>query len=395
VRHVHVKDSLPQPFGKFDHTLVAPGQGNFPLRETLTLLARAAFPGVVSLEWEKYWIPTLPPLVSVLPAWSKLVAEFCSPVTSTGPREPELLLQCRFDDARIVPAAGPYFHGAAEQYEDIEFSGPSSCSRGLGDPTPAFPRLGRFRIYYEGGTARQRFARVVPDEVDPRRRVLRFSLSEPNVTIHWPTGPQHKSRVQTEIYGNTELREFYQTVRLRLLPDAAKVKQYPAKIDWFTLMEFWNHAGWTDERYPFRFGFHLVKPDPAPGTDLFFATAAQHQVDAKTYVDVWHRVNTALPVPFGTWLSVEIYFREGDRDHGRFFAAVTPDGGPRTVLFDVKDTTHHPENPAPTGMKQFSPLKLYTSAELVDFVKAQGSALEVDWADLEIWTGRTPEDVAR
>ena len=52
---------------------------------------------------------------------------------------------------------------------------------------------------------------------------------------------------------------------------------------------------------------------------------------------------------------------------------------------------HHPENPTPTGVKQFSPLKLYTSGELVDFCKAHGRAVEIDWDDLKIWQGRTPE----
>jgi hypothetical protein len=143
----------------------------------------------------------------------------------------------------------------------------------------------------------------------------------------------------------------------------------------------------------FRFGFHLVKPDAAPGTDLFFGTGSQHQVDAKTFVDVWHEINERVPVPFGRWMTIETHFVEGNEATGRFYAAMTPDGGPRTVLFDIHHTTHHPANPAPTGLKQFSPIKLYTSAELVDWLKSRGLALEIDWDELELWQGRTPETV--
>ncbi len=90
---------------------------------------------------------------------------------------------------------------------------------------------------------------------------------------------------------------------------------------------------------------------------------------------------------------LRIYFQEGDASTGRFYAAVTPKGGAHTVLFDVRGPTHHPDNPAPTGLKQFSLLKLYTSGELVDWLKARGSACEIDWDDLEIWQGRTPETI--
>ena len=395
VRHVHVKDSVAQAWDKLPYTYVAPGCGEFPLSATLDLLAEAGFEGVVSLEWEKQWHPSLAPLDTVLPAWNQATAAHRRPSPRSSTPHPTLLLKPDFDRTHIAPAAGPYFHGAREQYADIVSSGPTACTAGLGEPTPDFPRLGKFRVYYEGGDETQRFARIVTDDTDPQNRVLRFNLTEPNVTIRWPDGDQHKSRVQTELYGNIELRDFFLSVRLRFRPDVAKLKTYPGKIDWFTLMEFWNHAGWTDEPFPYRFGFHLVKPDPAPGTDLFFATASQHQVDAKTYKDVWHAENLAVPVPYGVWLKLEIHFEEGDADSGRFYAAVTPAGGKRTVLFDVRGFTHHPENPAPTGMKQLSPLKLYTSAEVVNFLRAQGSALELDWDDFEFWTGRAPEDVVR
>eukprot|EP01035_Chromulina_nebulosa_P001791 gene1791-2414_t len=42
---------------------------------------------------------------------------------------------------------------------------------------------------------------------------------------------------------------------------------------------------------------------------------------------------------------------------------------------------------------KFSPPKLYTSSEVVDFLKDQGAAPELDGDDCELWNGRTPEDL--
>ncbi len=66
VRHVHVKDSVTVADGKYD--LVLPGRGEFPMRELRRLLDDAQWRGVVSLEWEKGWMPHLPPLRDALAA---------------------------------------------------------------------------------------------------------------------------------------------------------------------------------------------------------------------------------------------------------------------------------------------------------------------------------------
>jgi len=66
VRHVHYKDSLSAPVGESDYRYVLPGFGEFPTHELLQLLARDAYHGGVSLEWEKLWHPNLRDLVEVL-----------------------------------------------------------------------------------------------------------------------------------------------------------------------------------------------------------------------------------------------------------------------------------------------------------------------------------------
>lgn len=66
VRHVHVKDSVTAADGKYD--LVLPGRGEFPMAELRRVLDAAQWRGVVSLEWEKGWVPHLPPLREALTA---------------------------------------------------------------------------------------------------------------------------------------------------------------------------------------------------------------------------------------------------------------------------------------------------------------------------------------
>jgi sugar phosphate isomerase/epimerase len=70
VRHIHVKDSASKPEDiTRPYAYVLPGAGGFPFTDLEALLVRDHYHGVVSLEWEKFWHPTLPPLEDALAAW--------------------------------------------------------------------------------------------------------------------------------------------------------------------------------------------------------------------------------------------------------------------------------------------------------------------------------------
>jgi len=68
VAHVHVKDSVGVPSAKHPFTYVLPGEGEFPFAPLLAALRADGFAGAVSLEWEKLWHPSLPPLDAALAA---------------------------------------------------------------------------------------------------------------------------------------------------------------------------------------------------------------------------------------------------------------------------------------------------------------------------------------
>jgi sugar phosphate isomerase/epimerase len=65
VVHVHVKDSVSRPSARHPFTYVLPGDGEFPAA-ALTARLRDGFAGPVSLEWERWWHPYLPPLAEAL-----------------------------------------------------------------------------------------------------------------------------------------------------------------------------------------------------------------------------------------------------------------------------------------------------------------------------------------
>lgn len=66
VRHVQIKDSVDRPSARHPYTYVLPSDGQMPLREVIALLQREKFAGFVSLEWERFWHPYLPPLREAL-----------------------------------------------------------------------------------------------------------------------------------------------------------------------------------------------------------------------------------------------------------------------------------------------------------------------------------------
>ncbi len=66
VKHVHVKDSIDRPSARHPYTYVLPGDGQMPLDELMNLLEAHRFHGFISLEWEKFWHPYLPPLRDAL-----------------------------------------------------------------------------------------------------------------------------------------------------------------------------------------------------------------------------------------------------------------------------------------------------------------------------------------
>ncbi|MFD2285833.1 hypothetical protein GJU39_12870 [Pedobacter petrophilus] len=261
------------------------------------------------------------------------------------------------------------------------------------------PNVGYVRNYYEEGDSTQRRARIVAEPLNPSNKVLNYKLLTPHIAI--PASSQYtvngivfdkKARIQMDIYGNTDLKEVYQSVRLFIPTDFNKLvnSAYPASGDWITLFEFWNNAQWNPgATYPFRFGVTLSKIAPGTvGSPFFFKVEAQKLVSG--FVTVWEKSNTGFQAPIGKWMTIEYYIKDGNKGNGRFYFAVTPDGGTKTVVYDLKEDTCHPDDPNPDGLGDINPIKLYTSNNMVNQMNARNGIFQVYWDDFKFWKNKRP-----
>lgn len=66
VVHIHVKDSCPRPESHEGYEYVVPGAGTFPMASLIETLTEDDYNGPLSLEWERKWVPSLPPLEAAL-----------------------------------------------------------------------------------------------------------------------------------------------------------------------------------------------------------------------------------------------------------------------------------------------------------------------------------------
>jgi hypothetical protein len=48
------------------------------------------------------------------------------------------------------------------------------------------------------------------------------------------------------------------------------------------------------------------------------------------------------------------------------------------------------QDPAPDGVSDFNPMKLYTSRRLLEHMKSRGKTLQIYWDDFELWKNRRP-----
>jgi hypothetical protein len=245
--------------------------------------------------------------------------------------------------------------------------------------------LGDVKIEFEGGLSTERSARLVADGASGENRVLRFSLRAPNV--RGPKGTPEKARVQMDIYGNDGIRAIDLSVRARLSPSFQLLSEYPAAFHWLTISEWWNNASWTGEDFPFRLSVNVVKARKSRGEPLHFEVHAQ-TIDTKTrparFSTLWSYRNTEVQVPVASWMLLRYELKEGRDEHGSFRMTMIAEGQPERVLFDIRGSTHHPDDPTPDGFAHFNPIKLYTSAAIVDFVRQFGGALEIDWDDFHL-----------
>ncbi|MCH2021972.1 MAG: T9SS type A sorting domain-containing protein [Saprospiraceae bacterium] len=240
--------------------------------------------------------------------------------------------------------------------------------------------IGTFRIYYEIGDTLKARASIVNDPLDNANKVLKFQLDSANV----PNIGSPKGRIQASINNSHNLTTFSFKVKLYIHPDIDTLKSYNNDFNWLTLMEFWNNGSF--QPFPFRITLNIQKPDTTVGSSLYFGTHGQTKDTVNSvWVNVWEEIDYTYTIPTGQWLIFETFFLEGDSINGRYKVTITDTLNNIHTLFDITNYTHHPLDPFPDGVKNFNPMKLYTSGTLIDGMSAINTELSVLWDDFEIW----------
>lgn len=67
---------------------------------------------------------------------------------------------------------------------------------------------------------------------------------------------------------------------------------------------------------------------------------------------------------------------------------IQPEGEEKEVIFDVNRVTHNTEDPNPDGVTEFNPLKLYTSKQLIEYMKSKDKTLQIYWDDFKLWKNK-------
>jgi hypothetical protein len=303
----------------------------------------------------------------------------CAREKPTAPASDELIFQSGFEpDSKVVPKGS-----------DADITGTDRSLPDHNDWT-AFdnhPDIGNFALQYQGGDSTQRFAKIIPEPGNPSNHVLWFWLNEPNVE-------GSKGRIQANLYGNKGMKEFYQSERIFLPEDFNAVRTFPDKITWLTIAEFWNNITWS-QTVPYRFRITLGIGKPVTTeSDLYFILDGQDcQLFAdgsQKYTTLWNETNQNVKVPIGKWFTLEYYYKEGNAENGKFYMTIQPDGEAKQVIFNLTRITQNTQDPNPDGVTDFNPMKLYTSRQLINYMKSQGKTLQIYWDGFKLWKDKRP-----
>lgn len=239
---------------------------------------------------------------------------------------------------------------------------------------------------YSKGNKHNRFARVVSDPLNIYNNVLEINITS--------TGREERQRVQASFSSAPDLKDIRHTVRVYFSPDFKYLKQYEDSISWLVLAEWWNSApkGWNTPNV-FRISVRLVK-DKGVNNDLYFKVDAQSITYSKDPPKVgtgaifkteWEEVNRAFRIAYGKWLDFEYHVRAGDNEKGLFYMSVTLPNGEKNEIFDLKCATQSLNFLTQKGYNFWSPIKLYTSNDISDFMFDNQKCLQIFFDDLNVW----------
>lgn len=227
-----------------------------------------------------------------------------------------------------------------------------------------------------GGTNEERWAAITNDTTGTGN-VLEMGIAATNVS-------EGKGRVQFGANINS-----FRTVKWRykalLNADHNLLKTYPSTFTWFTLSSAYSDNTWNSA-YPFVMSSDIEKQASGTVANLYLR-ARGRPYDATTYTPLsatWTQTQNTVPVPIGQWFTLEHEIYDGDAGSGDYKIYITPNGGSRTLVLDVNNTTRHPSKTATNGVTAITPLKYYMGSDVINHVVAGGGKLVMQVDDLQM-----------
>ena len=241
------------------------------------------------------------------------------------------------------------------------------------------------RIITLQGTTRKSWAELVPA---PKRKgnVLHFIAAAANDRDI----AGDKVRVTGSVNG-LNATEIVNSVDIFVPCSMKALTNIESAITWLTIQEYWcAAAGIPVEGEPqFRMTLGMLKK-AGKGNKLYLDLKVQDLETTKQADGSWKEKYTTLyelddreskrfEIPFGKWFNLRTEIVAGDRMNGHFRLVATDNKGCETVIFDevcqTAATGYFKSGAKQPLYKSVSPLKLYTSAKMLQYMK--GKPLEI------------------
>lgn len=229
---------------------------------------------------------------------------------------------------------------------------------------------------------------LTDNPIHPGDRVLRFLAEK--------TNDRSSGIDKVRISGNVRTIpavSFENSVDVFLPSDWEVLRDYPEAINWMTQQEYWcSTSGVPRDGYPqFRMTVGMLK-ERGVNKELFYYLKCQDLFTTvgldgslnERYVTLYekdHRIDHVFPIPIGEWFNVKTIVESGDLHSGHFTMIVTTEDGVEHIVFDEICPTHATGYDVPNANEalytSLSPLKLYTSGEILHFFKMSGKSLSI------------------
>jgi len=259
--------------------------------------------------------------------------------------------------------------------DDFEGSTNTNLLAGWGDWKAKMPFVGS--IYFNNSTSNKAYALQDIRKDEKGRSVLHAQIFDDD------PGSGGTSRAQMTMDLSQNLDVLHTSHRMKLHPDLAHLSQYSSSIGWMTIFEIWgardpNMSG--DPAGSSRISLSIFKASGA-GQKLYW-NIYHEEMQPNPFVKMWNHQNTAVAIPFGKWFTLDMYVKRGIGTAGQVKVTITEDGGQPVTLFDIKNSTVW-RSRTDLRLKQWQLFKLYSSDQIMDFMRNAGKEFSVQYNDVK------------